>query len=116
MSRNANLKNLKSSIELLGETNYTDLLFIYVAQSSTEQPTTDIREKDITVMKKRVVSVEQEEDFQVIAFPLIQIIDTKYQDLKNDGKSHEEALAILMDQVKSSEMPTFMEWLNCRSK
>ena len=90
---------------------------VHIRESA--EPTADIRENEKSVMKKRVVSVESEESsegsgFQVIPSPLTTVIETKYQQLLTDGKQSEEALAILMSQVKPAEMPIFLEWIHSR--
>ena len=70
-------------------------------------------------MNKRVVSVESKEssdgsDFQVLPSPMATLIEEKYQALLGNGKTAEEALRILMNQVNSEEMPIFLEWMNAR--
>ena len=80
------------------------------------QNATDVREKDTAVMKKRVVSVEQEEGFQVVLSPVAQEIDKRYQELLANGKTPAEATQFMMNQVAATEMAAFMEWLRYKEK
>ena len=86
------------------------------AAPAASTTTEDVREKDTAVAKKRVVTVAQEEGFQVVLSPVAQEIDKRYQELLAKGKTPAEATQFMMNQVAAPEMAAFMEWLRYKEK
>ena len=77
----------------------------------------DIREADKTVMKKRVVTVAQEEaTFQIVLSPMAQAIEERFQQLVSSGLIPSEAIRSLMHAVGESEYPAFREWLKFKEQ